>query len=98
MKYKNKNKSIPSDHNGVSTNDLKPQCIAGMSARGEGKKRSDNPYPQGTQAYRRWERGYDNHVEIGRKYMAGSTPAETTEETNVKKPRAPRKKKEVMVA
>lgn len=94
-KYKNKSKSVPSDHNGRSTNDLKPQCIAGMSARGEGKKRSDNPYPRDTQSYRRWERGYENHIEIGKKYMAkiNPIPAEA-EEAKVKKPRAPRKKKE----
>ncbi len=63
MKYKSR-KSISSDHDGKSMNHMKPQCVAGATARSEGKHASDNPYPVDTQANRRWVRGFNDAKNI----------------------------------
>lgn len=92
MAKKNKNTGEKSDHNGVSMNLLKPVCIAGAKAKAEGKKKSDNPYSEISQAYRRWERGFDNSDAISRK-LNPEPVAETADVEAPKKKRAPRKKK-----
>ena len=63
-KYKTKKESIPSDHNGISINYLKPRCIEGAKANSDNKKRADNPYHFPSQAYRQWDRGFRNHEAV----------------------------------